>query len=403
MSAETMSNYLGGPPSVSQQGFRGPQGADYPSMSSGMGQSPGAFAQQGFAGVQNTFENTKQLDGAIAPSLNFFSTDDTNLMTPAQRSGQSQLRSMAADAGPGQALLGAFAQSQGINKGSLKKEDTEKRMLSIESNYFTPGDDLIGRSSDTTGRQPQLESSSNYYPQDAKYESIESQMRNSGSTLSTNTIPLMLGSFQHPDFAGADPSSVGIDMSGMSTAVQDATTRLLSAGQPMMSSSAPPDAFFQLNLAVNPRVFENAPLTQTVTKNGASRQDATGYIGYPQNVRIPLSDKSDSFSAPYAPYAQDMYLSDLLAKLDSGVVKPKTTAIHAGRHSGFGTTPAQQHLRDMHTFDPSRMVYQSMGNEWSGGKSQSNIMVDPSNPTPSNPMPKMPLPTGQMSDSIGDQ
>lgn len=372
MSASSLEN-LDGPPGVTRQGFRGPSGADYPSMATG-GQDPspsaGAFAEQRFAGVADTFDDTSKLNGAIAPSVGFFSTDDTNLMTPAQRSGQSQLRSMAADAGPGQALLGAFAQSQGINKASLSSTDDNSRMAALETGFFTPSDDLLGRGPDASGRQPHQEASSNYYPHEATYESIEDQMRVSGSTESTNTIPLMLGSFQHPNFAGADPSSVGIDMSGMTSAVEDATTKLLSAGQPMMSTSAPPDAFFQLNLAVNPRVFENAPLTQTVTKNGASRQDATGYIGYPQNVRIPLSDQADSFSMPYAPYAQDMYLSDLLAKLESGAVEPKVTATHAGRTKGFTTSPGQQHLRDMDTFRPDKMTYQSMDQEWSGAPSE---------------------------------
>lgn len=367
MSDSSLAN-LDGPPGVNTQGFRGPSGADYPSIPTGPGASSstatGAFADQRFAGVANTFQDTSKLDGAITPSLGFFSTDDSNLMTPAQRSGQSQLRSMAADAGPGQALLGAFAQSQGLNKAASTVDDS--RMVAIETDFFTPSDDLLARGQDASGRQPHQEASSNYYPHEGAHESIEDQMRISGSTASSNTIPLMLGSFQHPDFAGADPSSVGIDMSGMTSAVEDATTKLLSAGQPMMSTSAPPDAFFQLNLAVNPRVFENAPLTQTVTKNGASRQDATGYIGYPQSVRIPLSDQADSFAMPNAPYAQDMYLSDLLAKLDSGVVEPKVTATHAGRHKGFTTSPGQQHLRDMDTFRPGKMTYQSMDQEWGG-------------------------------------
>jgi hypothetical protein len=180
----------------------------------------------------------------------------------------------------------------------------------------------------------------------------------------------MLGAFQHPDFAGADPASVGIDMSGVTSEVENATTRLLQAGQPMMSSSAPPDAFFQLNLAVNPLVFENAPLTQTVKKNGAARQDATGYIGYPKEVRIPLSATSDSFIQPYAPYAQDMYLADLIQKLDAGTVVPKTTNQNGVLTPGM--TPGDKHLQDMSVFHPTKMVYQDMESEW-GADGMSNV------------------------------
>jgi hypothetical protein len=64
-----------------------------------------------------------------------------------------------------------------------------------------------------------------------------------------------------------------------------------------------------------------------------------------------------------------MYLSDLLAKLESGAVEPKVTATHAGRTKGFTTSPGQQHLRDMDTFRPDKMTYQSMDQEWSGAPS----------------------------------
>jgi hypothetical protein len=358
-----------GPPGIKGYGGgSGPKGSHIGDMDNMTMPTASGLPSTGFSALEGVFKDSSKMLSAVSPSMGFFSTADSNLMEPAQRSGQRKLTSMSAEMGSSR-VQGAFAQSRSIN--TANGLDDRTRMAAIQASFFENGGDLLASTTkkklggpSTSSSRDRVSAHHAHLPEQSSYDSIEDQLRKSGSTLSANTVPIMLGTFQHPDFAGADPASVGIDMSGMSSEVEDATTRLLQAGQPMMSNSAPPDAFFQLSLALNPRVFENAPLTQTVKKNGAARQDATGYIGYPQDLRIPLSATADSFATPHAPYAQDMYLSDLLKKLEAGTVVPKTTVMHGS--VGEGMPPGDQHLLDMSVHHPGDMVYQSMEEEWGG-------------------------------------
>lgn len=360
-------------PGGGQQGYKEPIGLSYGDGDRGNSAtaSSSAFPANDFSGISPIFQSTSTMRpaGGESSSKGFFSTGDSNLMAPATRLGQRQ---MAYNDPASATVAGAFAQSEAINKAAASAYNGDSTN-SIETNYFTNTNSLL-----TSSDQIKLESDHVRNTIQGKnteladdYISIEDQHQQSGSRASTNQIPVMLGAFQHPDFAGSDPASVGIDTSGMTKEVVDATTRMLSVGQPMMSDSLPPDAFFQLNLAINPRVFENAPLTQTVKKNGTARQDATGYIGYPQDLRIPMGDASDSFATPYAPYAQDMYLSDLLKKLDTKVVEVGAPSIHGERTVGMSA--ASQKLLDLDEYLPLRQKFQGMEQPWGGEGSMVDI------------------------------
>lgn len=360
-------------PGVQQERMRGPMGSSYVEGNA-IGEARGVsnvgrtgMGASEFDAVLPVFEATSRMVGASSTPTGFFSTADTNLMLPAARMSQDALQA----AGTGSTaddvtIASTFSQSDAINRSFASNENKDDAMRKLEANFFDITDNLLARNT-AQNEVDKLDSRTNgiSHRNSDIFASIEDQLLKSGSVPSQTQIPMMLGSFQHPDFAGADPVSVGIDLSGMSTEVTEVTARLLGVGQPMMSKSMPPDAFFQLNLAMNPRVFENAPLTQTVKKNGTARQDATGYIGYPQELRIPLSDVSDTFNVPYAPYAQDMYLSDLLTKLEKGQIAPS-------KPRGLSTTTAgmtggAQSLLDLNVFYPRHKVYQDMETVWGDG------------------------------------
>jgi len=139
------------------------------------------------------------------------------------------------------------------------------------------------------------------------------QARLAGAKPSQNKIPLMMGAYQHPNFANADPAINNINVSSLSDSIVDETTKLLSAGTPLMSTSAPEPKLFQVGLKTNPEAYWQRPVVSTNTKYYVQQPD--GKIGLDPELRIPLPDAEQKFLQPYQPYAQDRSLADLNAKL----------------------------------------------------------------------------------------
>lgn len=140
-----------------------------------------------------------------------------------------------------------------------------------------------------------------------------SQALASGTAPANNKVPVMLGAFQHPNFANVDPAVSNLDMSTMSEALVDDATKLLSEGTPLMSTSAPEPKMFQIGLQTNPEVYWQRPVVYTHKKYYAAQPDGT--IGYPPELQIPLPDPQQTFAQPYQPYAQDKSLRELNTKL----------------------------------------------------------------------------------------
>lgn len=209
---------------------------------------------------------------------------------------------------------------QASTVGQFKADVAERTTADLEKTYFTnfgvlaastaTEDDVVSGPSYLTGDTDVL-----YAGTDGDYASDnpEKQIKAAGSALSENKIPLMLGAYQHPNFANSDPAIKNVNVSAMSDNLVDDATKLLSAGTPLMSTSAPEPKLFQIGLQVNPEAYWQRPALQTNKKYYVQQPD--GRIGYDPELQIPLPDAAQTFSQPYQPYAQDKTIGDLNNKL----------------------------------------------------------------------------------------
>jgi len=210
--------------------------------------------------------------------------------------------------------------NQASTVGQFKASVAEETTANLEQTYFknfgvlaassSTEDDVVSGPSYLTG-----DSDVRYAGTDGDYKATnpETQIKDAGSALSENKIPLMMGAYQHPNFANADPAIKNVNVSALNDNLVDDATKLLSAGTPLMSTSAPEPKLFQVGLQVNPEAFWQRPALQTNKKYYVQQPD--GRIGYDPELVIPLPDAAQTFSQPYQPYAQDKTMSDLNSKL----------------------------------------------------------------------------------------
>ena len=135
------------------------------------------------------------------------------------------------------------------------------------------------------------------------------QAKTAGTAPSENKIPLMLGAYQHPNFANADPAIKNINTSALGDKLGDEATKLLAEGTPLMSTSAPQPKLFQIGLSsAEPTARPHLPKREIL-------QQPDGRIGYDPEARTGLPDPAQTFDQPYQPYAQDKTIADLNQKL----------------------------------------------------------------------------------------
>ena len=146
---------------------------------------------------------------------------------------------------------------------------------------------------------------------DYNSKEVEKQHEQSGSTKSTNKVPIMLGAHQFPNFANLDPSAKNVNVNTIPSEVAEDAMKLLSAGSAGFESTLPPSATFQLDLQTNPEAFLNRPIVTTNTKYYYSGPD--GSVGYAPDVKIKMANPTQEWSeGSYMPFAQDYVYNDVI-------------------------------------------------------------------------------------------